>query len=98
MSDLLWLGPTSQGPDESYWRQFQGCPSQPACQEFGLPYLILSPLRLCLALCRTAGAKPLALLTTHRADELSDALALVTDLRSLHVLPADFAPMRGTCR
>ena len=40
---------------------------------------------------RTAGAKPLALLTTHRADELSDALALLADLRSLHVLPAGVA-------
>jgi mannitol-1-/sugar-/sorbitol-6-phosphatase len=37
---------------------------------------------------RAAGAKPLALLTSHRADELSDALALLADLRSLHVLPA----------
>jgi sugar-phosphatase len=36
---------------------------------------------------RAAGAKPLALLTTHRADELSDALALLADLRSLRVLP-----------
>lgn len=41
-----------------------------------------------LASIRAAGAKPLALLTTHRADELSDALALLADLRSLHVLPA----------
>ena len=36
---------------------------------------------------RAAGAKPLALLTTHRAYELSDALALLADLRSLRVLP-----------
>jgi sugar-phosphatase len=36
---------------------------------------------------RAAGATPLALLTTHRADELSDALALLADLRSLRVLP-----------
>jgi len=36
---------------------------------------------------RAAGAKPLALLTTHRADELSEALALLADLRSLRVLP-----------
>ncbi len=41
-----------------------------------------------LASIRAAGAKPLALLTTHRADELSDALALLADLRSQHVLPA----------
>ena len=40
-----------------------------------------------LASIRAAGAKPLALLTTHRADELSDALALLADLRSLRVLP-----------
>ena len=40
---------------------------------------------------RTAGAKPLALLTTHGADELSDALALLTDLRSLQVLPTGVA-------
>jgi sugar-phosphatase len=37
---------------------------------------------------RAAGAKPLALLTTHRADELSGALALLADLRSLRVLPS----------
>jgi len=41
-----------------------------------------------LASIRAAGAKPLALLTSHRADELSDALALLADLRSLRVLPA----------
>lgn len=41
-----------------------------------------------LASIRAAGAKPLALLTTYRADELSDALALLADLRSLRVLPA----------
>ena len=40
-----------------------------------------------LASIRAAGAKPLALLTTYRADELSDALALLADLRSLRVLP-----------
>jgi sugar-phosphatase len=40
-----------------------------------------------LASIRAAGAKPLALLTTHRADELSDALALLADLRTLRVLP-----------
>jgi sugar-phosphatase len=40
-----------------------------------------------LASIRAAGAKPLALLTTHRAEELSDALALLADLRSLRVLP-----------
>jgi sugar-phosphatase len=40
-----------------------------------------------LASIRAAGAKPLALLTTHRADELSDALALLADLRSIRVLP-----------
>jgi sugar-phosphatase len=40
-----------------------------------------------LASIRAAGAKPLALLTTHRADELSDALALLADLRYLRVLP-----------
>ena len=37
---------------------------------------------------RAAGAQPLALLTTHRPDELSDALALLADLRSLRVMPA----------
>ena len=41
-----------------------------------------------LASIRAAGAKPLALLTTHRAAQLSDALALLADLRSLRVLPA----------
>jgi sugar-phosphatase len=41
-----------------------------------------------LASVRAAGATPLALLTTHRADVLSDALALLADLRSLRVLPA----------
>jgi sugar-phosphatase len=41
-----------------------------------------------LASIRAAGAKPLALLTTHQADQLSDALALLADLRSLRVLPA----------
>jgi mannitol-1-/sugar-/sorbitol-6-phosphatase len=40
-----------------------------------------------LASIRAAGAKPLALITTHRADQLSDALALLADLRSLRVLP-----------
>jgi len=40
-----------------------------------------------LASIRAAGAMPLALLTTHRADELSDALALLVDLRSLCVFP-----------
>ena len=40
-----------------------------------------------LASIRAAGAKPLALLTTHRADELLDALALLADLRSLRILP-----------
>ena len=40
-----------------------------------------------LASIRAAGAKGVALLTTHRADELSDALALLADLRSLRVLP-----------
>ena len=37
---------------------------------------------------RAAGAQPLALLTSHRADQLSEALALLTDLRSLRILPA----------
>ena len=41
-----------------------------------------------LASIRAAGAKALAVLTSHRADELSDALALLADLRSLRVLPA----------
>jgi sugar-phosphatase len=40
-----------------------------------------------LASIRAAGAKPLAPLTTHRADELSDALALLADLRSLRIFP-----------
>jgi sugar-phosphatase len=40
---------------------------------------------------RAAGAMPLALLTTHGAKELSDALALLTDLRSLQVLPTGVA-------
>lgn len=41
-----------------------------------------------LASLRAAGAQPLALLTSHRAHELSEALALLTDLRSLRVLAA----------
>jgi sugar-phosphatase len=40
-----------------------------------------------LASIRAAGAKPLALMTTHRPDELSDALALLVDLQALRVLP-----------
>ncbi|HEX7537782.1 MAG TPA: HAD-IA family hydrolase [Dermatophilaceae bacterium] len=39
-----------------------------------------------LASLRAAGAQPLALLTSHRADELSEALAILTDLRSLRIL------------
>jgi sugar-phosphatase len=44
-----------------------------------------------LASIRAAGAKPLALLTTHRADQRSDALAFLADLRSLSVLPGGVA-------
>jgi len=44
-----------------------------------------------LASIRAAGATPLAVLTTHPADELSDAFALLPDLRSLRVLPAGVA-------
>jgi len=40
---------------------------------------------------KRAGAKPVALLTSHSAEELSDALARLADLRSLHVLPAGVA-------
>jgi sugar-phosphatase len=44
-----------------------------------------------LAAIRSSGAQALAVLTTHRADELFDALALLPDLGALRVLPAGVA-------